>query len=96
MPDPILTILRKQIARLESDRGRVDRQLGAIRGALEALDGAGRTRQAPKAAAPRTRRTMSPAARRAVGKRMKAYWAKRRAENAKGAKSPKSPKSAKK
>ena len=95
MPDAIHTLLRKKAAELESERSRVDRELAAIRGALEALDGAGRTRQAPKAA-PRNRRAMSPAARRAVGKRMKAYWAKRRAEKAKGAKSAKSPKSAKK
>jgi hypothetical protein len=94
MPDAILTMLRKKVTELESERGRVDRELTAIRGALEALDGAGRSRSAPSAS-PRNRRAMSPAARRAVGKRMKAYWAKRRAEKAKGAKTAKSPKSAK-
>lgn len=95
MPDAIRTMLRKKVTELESARSRVDRELAAIRGALEALGGTGRSRNAPNVS-PRKRRAMSPAARRAVGRRMKAYWAKRRAETAKGAKSANSPRSAKK
>jgi hypothetical protein len=85
MPNEIRIILRKKIAQLGSERSRIDRELGAIRGALAVLNGDGRGRQGSDAA-PRRRRPMSDAARRAVGKRMKAYWAKRRAEKAKRAK----------
>jgi hypothetical protein len=44
------------------------------------------TRTAERSTTPRKRRGMSAAARKAVGRRMKAYWAKRRKEKA-GAKS---------
>lgn len=89
MPDEIRVILRKKMTQLESERIRVDRELKAIRGALAVLSGGGgRGRPAPEATR-RKRRLMSAAARRAVGKRMKAYWAKRRAIKARGAKSAK-------
>jgi hypothetical protein len=88
MPDEIRIILRKKIAQLESERRRVARELEAIRGALAVLNG-DRRGQRRSDAAPRRRRPMSDAARRAVGKRMKAYWAKRRAEKAKRAKTAK-------
>jgi hypothetical protein len=68
--------LRSALAKLESDRARIDRQIAAVRTAVIALDGGG-----PRASMTRRprRRRMSAAARKAVGARMKAYWAKRRA-----------------
>jgi hypothetical protein len=69
--------LRKALHQLETERAQLDRQISLIQAVL------GGQNTAPKA----RRRRMSPAARRAVGRRMKAYWAKRRAEKSK--KSPK-------
>ncbi len=77
MADDITATLRRALGKLSSQKERIDRQIGAIEAALGAL------RRSPQAArARRARRGMSAAARRAVGKRMKAYWAKRRADTA--------------
>lgn len=81
MANDITATLRKALGKLNAEKERLDRQISAIQNALGAL---GRSPQANGARAARGRRRMSPAARRAVGKRMKAYWAKRRAEAAKG------------
>ena len=62
--------LRKALQQLESEKERIDHQIIAVRSAIVALGG---TR--PKGKQPR----MSAAARRAIGKRMKAYWARRKA-----------------
>jgi len=79
MANDITTTLRQALGKLSSQRQQLDRQISAIEGALGAL---GRGSQG--GGARRGRRTMSPAARRAVGRRMKAYWAKRKAEAARG------------
>ena len=75
----VMAPLRQAVRELEAEKARIDRQLGAIRGALGSLDSAsGRAaRVAPRV--PTRRRRMSAAARRAVSQRMKAYWAKRKA-----------------
>ena len=78
MANDITTTLRQALGKLSSQRQQLDRQISAIEGALGALGGGS------QGGARRGRRTMSPAARRAVGRRMKAYWAKRKAEAAKG------------
>jgi hypothetical protein len=72
MADAVRTTLRRALTKLNSDKTRIDRQIAALETALGAL--AGRAQQAG-----RGRRRMSAAARRAIGRRMKAYWAKRRA-----------------
>ena len=66
--------LRQALAKLEMERKRIDQQIAALESALT-LDGI-----APRAVASRKRgrRRMSPAERRAVARRMKAYWAKRK------------------
>lgn len=64
--------LRRALGVLEAERAQVDRQIGAVRGAISAAGNA----------ASRPRPRMSAAARRAVSKRMKAFWAKRRAAQA--------------
>lgn len=77
--------LRKALAALEAQRGKISRQVAAIQEALAAggprrPGRRGRTGTRRK----RARKTMSPAARKAASRRMKAYWAKRRVEAAKG------------
>ena len=79
MANDITATLRKALGKLSSQKQRLDHQISAIEGALGAL---GRSSQGGGARG--RRRRMSPAARRAVGRRMKAYWAKRKAEAAKG------------
>ena len=75
MANDITATLRKALGRLTSQKERLDRQISAIETALGALG------RSPQAAGARRGKRMSPAARRAIGKRMKAYWAKRRAAN---------------
>lgn len=76
MADNVSSIVRKALANLNSEKARLDRQIAALEGALGGLDG-----RARRGAAPRRRRKMSAAARKAIGVRMKAYWAKRRAKS---------------
>jgi len=64
---------------LAGDRDRVDRQIAAIQAALAAMNGR-RLGGANAVGIRRGRRRMSAAARKAIGRRMKAYWAKRRAQ----------------
>ena len=79
MPTNVMATLRKAVQELAAERARIDRQLADIRGLLSTLDGAqGRVGRAARQAPTRRRRRMSAAARRAIGRRMKAYWAKRR------------------
>jgi hypothetical protein len=76
--------LRKALGQLETEQQRIDREIAAVRAALEALGDTGRgTVPSPPRAKPK-RRGMSAAARRAVSQRMKAYWAKRRVASVKG------------
>jgi hypothetical protein len=69
---------RKALAKLTSEKTRIDRQISALQTTLGAL---GR-RMHVKGARNRGRR-MSAAARKAIGERMKTYWAKRRAKSKK-------------
>jgi len=84
MANDITATLRKALGQLSSQKEKLDRQIAAIEAALGALG------RSPQGAAPRRGgRRMSAAARRAVGRRMKAYWAKRRADATKGKKTTK-------
>lgn len=74
MADMVVATLRNALAKLTAQKAHVDRQIGAIGTALDALGVRGRR------GGTRKRRPMSAAARKAVGTRMKAYWAKRRAK----------------
>ena len=77
--------LRKALATLEREKQQIDRDITVVQAALEALGGKGQHTPAPSATRPKAKqRRMSAAARRAVSQRMKAFWAKRRAEAAKG------------
>jgi hypothetical protein len=80
MANDITATLRKALGKLSSQKQRLDQQISAIETALGAL---GRPSSGGGARGG-GRRRMSPAARRAIGRRMKAYWAKRKADAARG------------
>jgi hypothetical protein len=89
MPTNVSAILQQALRELEAERQRVDRQISAILGVL------GRDQHSTERVVRRSpRHTWSSAARAAVGRRMRAYWAKRRQEQAKTAASRSRPKSA--
>ena len=76
--------LRKALKELQVERERISQQIAAIQTVL-AADSQKRPRRKGGSGAPGkpTRKRMSAAARKAVSRRMKVYWAKRRAESAK-------------
>ncbi len=86
MPTDINQTLNRALRELEAERHRLERQIGALRTALGATNGAGVARVSVASRARRRRGTMTAAQRAEVGRRMKAYWAKRRAEKAAAAK----------
>jgi hypothetical protein len=77
----ITKTLRKALADLQAERKKIDQQIGAIEGALAGMGGrprgGGRRAARPR---PPARRAMSATARKALSRRMKASWARRRAE----------------
>ncbi len=76
--------LRKVLAELQAERTKISRQIATIQQVL-AAERSGRPRVRGRAASrpKRTSKPMSAAAKRALSQRMKAYWAKWRAEAAK-------------
>jgi hypothetical protein len=76
--------LRKALRQLEAEQQRIEREIAAVRAALRALGETGRGTPAALTRGKARRRRMSASARRAVSRRMKAYWAKRKAARAKG------------
>ena len=80
----ITKTLNKALRGLEADRARVDSQIAAVEQALRAVDGRQSRNIGRATPAPRRRRSMSAAARKAMSRRMKAYWATRRRAEAKG------------
>jgi hypothetical protein len=84
MPVNVMATLRSALRQLEAQRAHMDRQVAAVRSALDGLGtGVGQRRSVRSTAQVRRRRRMSAAARRALSHRMKAYWAKRRTAKAK-------------
>ena len=75
MPVDVTRVLQKALSELQSQQARLDRQIVALHAVL---GGDSTPAPAPGSALPTRKRRMSAAARRAVGARMKAYWAKRR------------------
>lgn len=67
---PIEQTLRRAIAELRSERAKIDEKIRALETVIWNNSAPGRGR--------RKGRKMSAKARAAIGKRMKAYWAKRR------------------
>ena len=84
MPIDVTTTLSNALSQLEREKAHIDRQIAAIRTVMNGSGtGRGKAGRGPGRPPGRKRRGMSPAARRAVSKRMKAYWAKRRAAKSK-------------
>ncbi len=78
---PTVTItMRKALQHLEAERQQIDRQINLIQ---SLLGGSGDRKRSTtlkgRAVRKHSRPRMSAAARKAVSKRMKAYWAKRKA-----------------
>jgi hypothetical protein len=77
---------QKALVELQAEQRKISEQIAAIQRVLAA--GGSRRRPAVRGQAAsrgkRARKTMSAAARKAMSRRMKAYWAKRRAASAKG------------
>jgi hypothetical protein len=89
MPVDVTGTLREALSKLTAEKQRIERQAAALQDALRAVNGAsiGRPSTDSRVATRRPKRRsrgMSPAARRAVSARMKAYWAKRRGRARKG------------
>ena len=77
----ILSDLKKQRAAAQSDIARIDQALAALTGAGRSPGARGKTRgrkRAPAVGKKRKHKGMSKAARLAVSRRMKTYWAKRK------------------
>ena len=68
------SVLRRTLTSLEIQKSKLEGQIKAIRSALAAIEG-----QSTNLAGRRKRRPMTAAERKSVSRRMKAYWAKRRA-----------------
>jgi truncated hemoglobin YjbI len=73
MADDVANTLRKALGKLNSQKAHLDRQISALETALGVLGGPQQTNGS------RGGRRMSAAARKAIGRRMRAYWAKRKA-----------------
>src|SRR5438445_12617173 len=83
MPVDVTKALKEALSKLTAEKQRIERQAAAIQEALRAVNGTNIGRRSSGArvvtrGAKRRRRRMSPAERKAVAQRMKAYWAKRR------------------
>ena len=75
----VTSTLQKALQTLEAERTKIDRQIAAIRSVIgQGRSGTARNSSGTPRAARRGRRRFSAAAREAVSKRMKAYWAKRK------------------
>jgi len=88
MPVDVTNMLKDALAKLTAEKRRIERQTAAIHEALRAVNGATDGQRLPgprvttRGAKP-ARRRMTPAERKAVARRMKAYWAKRRGASSK-------------
>jgi hypothetical protein len=81
--------LQRTLKELEAERSQIDRQISAVTDALGAIGGraarsAASGRKSANAPARRGRPKMSAAQKKAVSKRMKNYWAKRKKLEAAG------------
>lgn len=82
MPVDIRKPLQSALSRLKVEKQRIDQQIEAIEGALR-LNGVQPGGEDRRTSRP-GRKPMSAAERRAVSRRMRAYWAKRRRTPGKG------------
>ena len=80
MATDVAQTLRKALEELQAEKKRIEKQIAAIQGALAVSGWQAAKDVRSKIGEKRGRRAMSAAQRKAVGRRMKAYWAKRKAE----------------
>ena len=80
MPVDVRPSLKRALKQLHSERSRIDHQISALTDALGTIGGGAvrRARRAARRAVKHARKRMTTVQRRAVSKRMKAYWAKRK------------------
>ena len=83
MPTDVARSLREALSALNAEKRQIDRKIVAIQGALRAVNGTPAVGLEKGNTPKRGRRRMSPAERKAVARRMKAYWAKRRGSTGK-------------
>jgi hypothetical protein len=76
MPVDVTATLRKALRQLEEEKSALENRIAAIHMALNGVQRS--TEQSDRPRRRSRRRRMSAAARKAVGQRMKAYWARRR------------------
>jgi hypothetical protein len=76
--------LQKALRQLETEKAKIDQQIAAIQTVLRGMSTPTKAKPARKAATAKPKRTMNPKARKAIQERMKAYWAKKKAEAGKG------------
>ncbi len=80
MQPNVAATLRMALSDLESEKATMDRQIAAIRLLLDGQSSAKLPRLSVVPSSPKPkRRTMSAAARKAISRKMKAAWAKRKA-----------------
>jgi hypothetical protein len=89
MPVDVINTLKETLEKLTAERRRIEQQTAAIQEALRAVNGAPEGQRSSSAkvvtrGTKRGRRRMGPAERKAVARRMKAYWAKRRGKATRG------------
>ncbi len=77
MPINVTATLRRAMQSLQSERNRIDEKLRAVQTALGVGTNSHSGSNSHRPTSSRRRR-MSPAARRVLSKRMKAYWAAKR------------------
>ncbi len=77
MPINVTATLRRAMQSLQGERKRIDEQIRAVQTALGISTNSHTGSNSHRPTSSRRRR-MSPAARRALSKRMKAYWAAKR------------------
>jgi hypothetical protein len=70
-----VSILQQTLASLEAQKAQTEKKIKAVRTALSAITG-----PHPNLSGRRKRKPMTASERKSVSKRMKAYWAKRRAQ----------------
>ena len=79
MPINVTSTLRRALRQLETERSHIDRQITALRNALDGLGSPpSRGRRSHPFKPTRRPRRMTATARRALSRRMNLYWAKRR------------------
>lgn len=89
MSTDVTVEIRAALAKLTAEKRRIEQQTAALQEALRAVNGSGQRATGARGMtrrAKRGRRRMTRAERKAVGRRMKAYWAKRRASGSKAKK----------